>query len=355
MNVLLTCAGRRRETLRAFQAAVAGTGKVFACDASEHAPVLQCADGAFLVPRVAEPHYIQALLELCLREEVDLVIPSMEPELPKLAAARGEFLAHGITPVVSPLEVVETCFDKLHAGRFLNSIGLATPRTFSTLPECAQALARGEVHFPMVVKPRWGVSSIGTYFVEDTEELELAFRLAHKQVARTFLAEASSADAARCILIQEALRGDEYGLDVVNDLAGTHVCSFAKKKVRMRAGQTDQAFTVDDPRLHELGRRLGEALRHIGMLDCDLFDTPEGLRVIDLNPRMGGGYPFAQLAGANYPAALLAWARGEQADPRWLQMEPNVFSSTCDAALRHRALEPVADEKRGSEPIPCAA
>jgi carbamoyl-phosphate synthase large subunit len=134
-----------------------------------------------------------------------------------------------------------------------------------------------------------------------------------------------------------------------------HACTFAKRKVRMRAGQTDQALTVNDPRLLELGQRLGEALRHIGMLDCDVFDTPDGLRVIDLNPRMGGGYPFAHLAGANYPAALLAWARGEQPDPRWLQMEPNVFSSICDAAVRHRALSLTADEKPGSEPIPCAA
>lgn len=355
MKVLLTCAGRRRETMRAFQAALAGKGKVLACDASENAPALQCADGAFLVPRVAEPRYIEALLDLCVREDVDLVIPAMEPELPKLAVHRGAFIARGVTPIVSSPEVVQTCFDKLQAGRFLAARGIETPRTFATLAECHEALGRGEVAFPLVVKPRWGVSSIGTHVAADGEELELSYRLAQKEIARTFLSEASTADPLRCVLIQEALTGTEYGLDVVNDLTGLYACSFPKRKVRMRAGQTDQALTSDDPRLLAMGRRLGESLRHVGMLDCDLFDTPAGLRVIDLNPRMGGGYPFAHVAGANYPAALLAWARGEQPDPRWLRMETNVFSSACDAVLRHRELDLVPAAAAVSNQVPCAA
>jgi hypothetical protein len=49
-----------------------------------------------------------------------------------------------------------------------------------------------------------------------------------------------------------------------------------------------------------------------------------------MNPRFGGGYPFSHIAGANLPAALMAWADSEAADPEWLTIEPNVLISRAD-------------------------
>src|SRR5207248_4061835 len=121
-----------------------------------------------------------------------------------------------------------------------------------------------------------------------------------------------------------------YGLDIVNDLNGRYVCTFAKRKLRMRAGQTDRAVTVKDERLEKLGQTIGENLGHVGILDCDLFVSEQGCRVIDLNPRIGGGYPFSHIAGANYPAALIAWMNGEQADPKFFQIQPHVTVSRCN-------------------------
>jgi carbamoyl-phosphate synthase large subunit len=118
-------------------------------------------------------------------------------------------------------------------------------------------------------------------------------------------------------------------MDVINDLSGSYVCTFIKRKIRMRAGQTDQAVTVRDDRL-EL---IGENLAHIGILDCDLFVTGHGCYVIDINPRGGGGYPFSHIAGANLPAALIAWANGQQPDPAWFRIEPNVAASRGDTLV----------------------
>jgi carbamoyl-phosphate synthase large subunit len=243
------------------------------------------------------------------------------------------------------------------SAEFLGRCGIATPRSFSSLGEAQEALRAGRLEFPLVVKPRWGVSSIGTYFVEDAEELQLSYLLSKKQVERTFLAEVCATDPERCILIQERLIGTEYGLDVVNDLARNYVTTFARRKLRMRAGQTDQAMTVDEERLAQLGRLLGERLGHVGLMDCDVFETERGLHVIDLNPRVGGGYPFAHVAGANYPAALIAWACGETPSPEWLRVEPDVVSSTCDRLIRNErggalVVEPEAPPTR---PVPCAA
>jgi carbamoyl-phosphate synthase large subunit len=238
MKILLTCAGRRRDIVRAFQDAVGATGSVLVCDSSAYAPAFQDADEAFVVPPVNDDGYIDALLSICEAAHIDVLLPALEPELPKLAAQRARFLSLGTTPIASSPEVIATCYDKLQAADFVTRAGLLHPPTFTSLDECHAALANGEISFPLVVKPRWGVSSIGSYFPEDAEELKLSYCLAHKQIARSFLARASATDPARCILIQQRLEGVEYGLDVINDLHGNHVCTFAKKKFRMRAGQT---------------------------------------------------------------------------------------------------------------------
>src|SRR5713226_9890406 len=80
------------------------------------------------------------------------------------------------------------------------------------------------------------------------------------------------------------------------------------------AGETDRAITVKSTRLEALGGAIGRKLGHIGILDCDVIVIEDRCYVLDMNPRFGGGYPFSQMAGANLPAVLLAWANHERPD-----------------------------------------
>jgi carbamoyl-phosphate synthase large subunit len=258
------------------------------------------------------------------------LIPALEPELPLLAAHRVRFLEIGTLPLVSSAEIVAICYDKLETAKFLERCGLIVPRTYVELGAARHALSRGEITFPLVVKPRWGVSSIGLAIAEDDQDLHLAFNTAEKQFGRSFLGEVSAAAPGRCVLIQEQLSGEEYGLDILNNLNGRYVCTFVKRKLKMRSGQTDRAVTVKDKEIEKLGQLIGEQLGHVGILDCDLFASDQGYRVIDLNPRIGGGYPFSHVAGANFPAALISWINGEQADPKCFQIQPHVTIARSD-------------------------
>ena len=343
-NVLFTCAGRRTFTIRAFQQALNNCGRVFACDATREAPALQIADKGFVVPSVYAENYIDVLLTICRDQHVRLLIPALEPELPLLAAHRARFLEIGTLLLVSSPEIVATCYDKLETAKFLQRCDLIVPRTYVELGAARHALSRGEIIFPLVVKPRWGVGSIGLAIAEDDQELDFAFKATEKQIACSFFAQVSAAAPEECVLIQERLSGEEYGLDIINDLNGRHVCTFAKRKLKMRAGQTDRAITVNDEKFEKLGRLIGEQLGHVGILDCDLFASEDGCRVIDLNPRIGGGYPFSHVAGANVPSALVAWMNGEEADPRCFQIQPNLAIARCDeyVAIDPRTTFPTA-------------
>lgn len=330
MNVMLTCAGRRNYLVKFFQEALKGRGQVFAADASADAPALRQADRSFILPPSNQPAYIDTLLTLCQRHSVLLLVSLNDLELPLLARHSACFRDVGTIPVISSPEVVDLCFDKWRTFNFLKASDLEAPNTYLLLADAHEALTRGDITFPLVVKPRWGTASIGIQYPHDVEELELDYALAKKRHARTILREINATDPERCTLIQKRLCGQEYGLDVINDLEGHYVCTLVKQKVGMRAGETDRAKTVKSASLERVGEMIGRKLGHIGVLDCDAIVTEDGCYVIDMNPRFGGGYPFSHIAGANLPAALLAWANRERPDPRWLTVEHNIMASKYD-------------------------
>lgn len=325
INTLLTSAGRRNYLVEYFREALGGRGRVFAADAHEGAPALQEADGVVVVPPVGDPHYLDALLEVCEGQQIGLLVPLSDFELPGLAAARARFAALGTTVVVSSPEVVERCFDKWATYEFLQAQGFRTPTTYLTLPDAQRALSEGRERFPVVLKPRWGSSALGLEFVYDDDELELSFELLSRRLARTALARAH--DPEGNVLVQAFVAGDEYSLDLVCDLSGRYVTTLAKRKLGLRAGDTDSAVTVLDPVLSDLGRALAEALGPVGVVDCDVFWAAEGPTVLELNPRFGNSYPFVHVAGADLPAAVVAWARGDLPEPGWLRAEPGVTAA----------------------------
>ena len=145
-------------------------------------------------------------------------------------------------------------------------------------------------------------------------------RNVHLQVKKTILATASI--GYEYIMIQEKLTGNEFGLDVMNDLEGNNVAVSVKQKLAMRAGETDKAVTLDLPEVREIGHKIGTALKHIGNFDVDVMQNEKGeYCVLELNPRFGGGFPFSYEAGVNLPQSILEWVSGNKVDASILQPE----------------------------------
>ena len=205
-------------------------------------------------------------------------------------------------------------------AQWIESIGLKSPKTYICLADAKAALESGELSFPLFMKPRWGSGSIGLESIDDMEELDIYYYLLMKKIKKTILATASIGN--EYIIIQEKLTGDEFGLDVMNDLKGNNVAVSVKQKLAMRAGETDKAVTCDLPEVREIGRKIGAALKHIGNLDVDVMQNVKGeYCILELNPRFGGGYPFSYEAGANMPKAIIEWIKGKEVDASILQSE----------------------------------
>lgn len=332
MNILFTCAGRRTYLLKYFKEQLGERGLIVATDMQLTAPALTAADVKEMVPAVYADDYIDSTLEICRRHDIKALICLNDLELPILAANRSRFEDCGVKVIVSAPEVIDICFDKYHTARYVESLGLYTPATYVNLNEAKAALRGGTIHFPIVLKPRWGSGSIGIEFVNSLDELEEVYAMLLMKVKRSILATASQGD--EYILIQQKIEGQEYGMDVMNDLEGNHRAVSVKKKLAMRAGETDKAQTVDIPEIRNIGHILGRNLHHIGNLDVDIFEKDGKYYVLELNPRFGGGFPFSYEAGVNFPGAIIEWLNGNEIDENMLRPRYDEVYAKCDYLVR---------------------
>ena len=331
MNILFTCAGRRCYLLKYFKKVIGNSGNIIAADMQLSAPALTAADIKVQVPGVYADNYLDTVLDICKKYDVKVLISLNDLELPILSARKKDFEAIGVNVVVSDPEVIDICFDKYKTAQFIESLGLKTPKTYIDYNEAVDAIRTGVLKFPLILKPRWGSGSIGLEFVDDLEELEMVYKLDKKKVQKSILATASTDE--KFLLIQEVIKGAEYGLDIVNDFNKKHRGVSVKQKRSMRAGETDKAITVDNARLREIGSVIGKSLKHIGNLDCDVLERDGEFYVLELNPRFGGGYPFSHEAGVNIPKAIVAWSQGEDVPDSVFVPEYGKMFSKCDILL----------------------
>jgi len=300
MNVLLTSVGRRVKLVRCLKESLAGKGKVIAVDCDWTAPALYAADAHQIVSRIEEPDYIDVLLQICLHYQIEAVLSLIDPELSLLARHVETFRDAGVEVIVSSPEVVELCLDKKATSDFLQRHGFPFIPTFETEEEVIEALSGEVLSFPVLVKPRHGSASQGISVVDSMAEV--------KQLLGKGLDP---------LIVQPYLQADEYGVDAYVDLiTGEPVSIFTKKKLRMRAGETDRSLSIQDPVLTELIHRLIETLQPRGPIDIDCFKSGDSYVISEINPRFGGGYPHAYMCGEDYFVCLATNIKGRPNVPR---------------------------------------
>ena len=165
-----------------------------------------------------------------------------------------------------------------------NQIFASKYKLYFTTEEFKKELKENKIEFPVFVKPRTGSASLGINKVDNIKHLEILFELSND------------------LIIQEFLDGQEYGIDVYTDfVSGEIVSIFAKKKIRMRSGETDKAVSVKNDRLFKLINDFVVKLGTVGAIDIDVFEVNGDYYISEVNPRFGGGHLLAYECGENFP------------------------------------------------------
>lgn len=283
MNILILSCGTRNKVVQYFRKTLAGKGNVIVTDMSPYAPAIFEADRYYLVPRITAPDYIDIVLDICRKEGISGMLSLIDPELSLLAANQGRFAELGVTIIGSDYALCERALDKMQMYRWCMEHGYACARSYTDKEAFYADVEAGVIGYPVFVKPVRGSASLSISKVYDRDTVELLF--AHSDG----------------LMIQEFLDGQEIGTDVYIDLISGEVVSiFTKKKLLMRAGETDKAVSFKDEKLFDLIKRFVDESGYRGQIDIDIFEINGTYYISEVNPRFGGGYPHAYECGVDH-------------------------------------------------------
>jgi carbamoyl-phosphate synthase large subunit len=319
IRVLFTGGGRRVSLLRAFRTSAQRLGEsieLHVGDADLSAAACEISDTNHLLPLSREPTYIEQIVAICAKAQIDMVIPLIDPELPVLAEHREEVETTGARLVLSQPETIRIAADKLATHKHFAACGIPTPRTWdaSEIPT--------DIKFPVIVKPRFGSGSVGVFEIHTSEQLEFFARYVDQAC------------------VQEKLSGDEFTFDVYVDGAGDVRCVIPRLRLETRAGEISKGITILDPELIDMARRVALTLPGaFGPLNMQAFRADTGdLSFIEVNPRFAGGYLLSHRAGADFPGALISSVmRGEIADGMFQPQTDVVMLRFDDELITNRS------------------
>lgn len=288
MNILILSAGTRNKIVQYFKKELKGKGVVIATDCSELAPAIYEADKYYIVPKMTAPGYLDVILNICKKEKITGVLSLIDPELSLLADNKEKFELIGTTVIGSSYELCEMSLDKFHMYNWLTEHGYKCAKSYMDKEQFYTDVTAGKISYPVFVKPAKGSASIAISKVYDRETIEILFE--HNEG----------------LMIQEFLDGQEIGADVYIDMVSKEVVSiFTKKKLKMRAGETDKAISFKDESLFVLIKKFASEAGYQGQIDIDIFDIDGEYYISEVNPRFGGGYPHAYESGSNHMKLII--------------------------------------------------
>lgn len=316
MNILFCSVGRRGELIKDFHKSMSEGSLLVAADNSRYAPAMYLADKSYLVPRIDDPDYIDALLKICAENDIDAVTTFIDPEIELLASNRDRFTQLGVEVLVPYTETAHMCFDKYLMYSFLRENGIPTVPTWGSIEGFAAAFESGEVGFPVFVKPRTGSGSVGARRVDDIDEL----RLAVKEDPR--------------LIIQELMTCQDLDADVyVDTVSHRAVSAFSKKKIETRIGGASKTVSFKDPALFSFIETIVSKMHFNGPIDMDFFCRDGKYYLSEINPRFGGAYLHAYGAGVDFIRLVENNVRGIENTPRFGDYEEGVVMMMYDSVV----------------------
>lgn len=291
-NILILDIGARNSLVRHFKKNK--SDKIIVADCNKLAAALYEEVNYYIIPKCTENNYLDKLLEVCVLEKINMIIPLNEIDLMVLSENKSLFAKRGIVCMVPDFELVKLCSDKYEMARYLINKGYNTQYTYDSFNEFESNVLKDNVGFPVFMKPRFGCGSVGNVIVSNIDMAKEIFNKDEHMIAQPFV------------------KGKEIGVDVYVDIISNEVVSiFLKEKIRMLGGETDKSISFKDHKLFELIEKfvLNTGLK--GVLDIDVFKVDDEYYISEVNPRFGGGYLHAHECGVKFTELISNNAKGK--------------------------------------------
>lgn len=294
--------------------AVAATAdrRVFAADAHpELSAACHASSGGHRLPPVHDPDFVASLFGLCDRLDVGLIVPTIDTELPVLAAVRTSFEQAGIHIAISDSEFIAECRDKRRTKELFDRVGLRSPAIYEW-PDVAQ--------YPVLAKPYDGSGSRDVMLLHDGVEVARAL----ETVDRLILCEyCDPADH------------NEFTVDCYFDRQSALVCAVPRERLEVRGGEVAKAITVRNELVDELATHMAVLPGACGLVTVQAFihQSTRATSYIEINPRVGGGFPLTRHAGADFVRYLIDEHLGGVPPPATTEWSEGALMLRYDAEI----------------------
>jgi carbamoyl-phosphate synthase large subunit len=263
-------------------------GKIIATDSSTLSAGFFMADSSEVLPEANHSAYIDRLIEIIKNHEVKVLMPASGFDIYPYSENRERLAEIGAYAVVSDRNTLEMCRDKTLTYQSLSSNGSFKVPFTTTNPDKVKS-------FPVIAKPQFGKGSRDVLKIDDESGLEYI---------------SSKFDS---MIFQEFLPGTEYTIDVLSDLDKKPLMAVPRIRIQTKAGISTKGKVMRDADIEINCMKIAEHLGIRGPCCIQMKESSEGIiKLIEVNPRLGGGTIFTALAGANFPAMILDMVNGKE-------------------------------------------
>lgn len=316
MNYLLCSVGRRGELIKNIRESISDDSVIVASDNSPYAPALYLADKQYLVPRIDDEEYIPTLLKICIDEKINAITTFIDPEIEILSKNREKFSQIGVEVLAPYTKTAELCFDKYKMFKFLLENGINTVMTWGTLEEFEEDYKKGNVSFPVFVKPRNGSGSVGARKI-----------FGYKELSDAILQDQE-------LIIQEYMDCLDLDVDVyIDTISHKAVSAFSKKKIETRIGGASKTISFKDQKLFDFVIKIVSVFDFNGPIDMDFFYKDNMYYLSEINPRFGGAYLHAYGAGVNFIKLIENNLNGIENKPSFGDYDEGVVMMMYDSVV----------------------
>lgn len=237
----------------------------------------------YRVPTSNCEDYIKKILNICVKENISLVIPLTDPEVDKLNENRFLFESKSIKLCIPDSDVIKICRSKLNLYNSFKSKKIVN--TINT--QLLDSLDITNINYPSITKPEYGRSSIGFFKINDSDDLAY---ISKKRKGNNYI-------------VQPYIPGEIHVVDLLNDNhKKNYAATYRKEIIRSNNGAGLSVKMLKDEKLKEIVKEIASDLKLNGFISLEFIKNNNDFFLMDINPRFSGGIAFSKATG--YDIAL---------------------------------------------------
>lgn len=249
------------------------SGKIISADCDKYATGFFLSDKYYIVPRSDDENFEKEINKIIVENNIKIIIPTNESSLLFFSKIRDKLYIKKIACLFNDVEVINICNDK---WLFYNKIKNITPTPKTSLNRLNI--------FPQIQKPR--KSSGGRGFKKINTEDDFT--------------------KDEDIIFQEHLPGMEVTVDCMSDMDCNYLYSVCRERISTKAGISMKGRVFKDKYLENEVEKICNELKIKGPINIQFKkDKSNNWKILEINPRFGGGTIFSYLAGLNISSFLL--------------------------------------------------